>query len=132
MTQISFAVTAKLISAFVFTTRIVQFLLFLNPKFQASSLLLLLYRSVRVRPDRKPRRPVYSRRGSYISGVYISRTCFPDEVEFCLCVYLVFLSWFSPVLPYLHVLIGMSRVKCKPNQTKNCFEILRITVLLQV
>ena len=31
-------VTAKLISAFVFATRIVQFLFFLNPKFQASSL----------------------------------------------------------------------------------------------
>ena len=38
--QISFAVTAKLISVFVFATRIVQFLIFLNPKFQASSLLL--------------------------------------------------------------------------------------------
>ena len=37
--QTSFAVTAKLISAFVFATRIVQFLL-VNPKFQASSLLL--------------------------------------------------------------------------------------------
>ena len=34
-TQISFAVTAKLISAFVFATRIVQSLYFLNPKFQA-------------------------------------------------------------------------------------------------
>ena len=38
-TQISFAVTAKLISAFVFAIRIVHFLFFLNPKFQASSLL---------------------------------------------------------------------------------------------
>ena len=38
--QISFAVTAKLISAFVFATRIVQFLFFLNLKFQASSHLL--------------------------------------------------------------------------------------------
>ena len=37
--QISFAVTVKLINAFVFATRIVQFLI-LNPKFQASSLLL--------------------------------------------------------------------------------------------
>ena len=35
--QISFAVTAKLISAFIFATRIVQFLFYLNPKFQASS-----------------------------------------------------------------------------------------------
>ena len=33
-------VTAKLISAFVFATRIVQSLFFLNPKFQVSSLLL--------------------------------------------------------------------------------------------
>ena len=36
-TQISFAVTAKLISAFGFATRIVQSLYFLNTKFQASS-----------------------------------------------------------------------------------------------
>ena len=35
--QISFAVTAKLISTFVFATRIVQFLFFLNPKFPAAS-----------------------------------------------------------------------------------------------
>ena len=34
-TQISFAVTAKLISAFVFATRIVQSLYSLNPKIQA-------------------------------------------------------------------------------------------------
>ena len=43
-TQISFAVTVKLISAFVFATQIVQSLFYLYPKFQASSLLLLLYR----------------------------------------------------------------------------------------
>ena len=35
-TQISFEVSAKLISAFVFATWIVQYLYFLNPKFQAS------------------------------------------------------------------------------------------------
>ena len=52
--QISFAVTAKLISAFVFATRIVQFLLYLTPKFQASSSFLCLYRPVCVGPDRKP------------------------------------------------------------------------------
>ena len=52
--QISFAVTAKLISAFVFATRIVQFLYFLNPKFPVSSHLLCLYRLVFVRPVRKP------------------------------------------------------------------------------
>ena len=42
-TQISFAVTVKLISTFVLATRIVQSLFFLNPKFQASSYLLWLY-----------------------------------------------------------------------------------------
>ena len=63
--QISFAVTAKLISAFVFATRIVQSLFFLNPKLQDSSFLLLLYRSVCVRPGRKPRRPVFWRCDSY-------------------------------------------------------------------
>ena len=44
--HISCAVTAQLISAFVFATRIVQFLFFLNPKFQAASFLLKLYRPV--------------------------------------------------------------------------------------
>ena len=47
-------VTAKLISAFVFATRIVTFLSFLNPKFQASINLLCLYSSVCVEPVRKP------------------------------------------------------------------------------
>ena len=52
--QISFAVTAKLISAFVFTTRIVQFLFYLKQKFQASSSLLCLYKWVCVGPVGKP------------------------------------------------------------------------------
>ena len=53
--QISFVVTAKLISAFVFATQIVQSLYFLlNLKFQASSHLLLLYSPVCVGPGRKP------------------------------------------------------------------------------
>ena len=46
--------TAKLISAFVFAPRIVQFLFYLNPKFQASSSFLCLYRPVCVGPVRKP------------------------------------------------------------------------------
>ena len=45
---------AKLISAFVFATRIVKFLLYLNPKFQASSSFLCLFRPVCVGPVRKP------------------------------------------------------------------------------
>ena len=66
-TQISFAVDAKLISAFVFATYIVQSesLYFLNPKFQASSHLLRLRSPVCVGPGREPRRPVFSQRGSY-------------------------------------------------------------------
>ena len=52
--QISFAVIAKLISAFVFATRIVQFLFYLNPKFQDSSSFLLLCSLVCVWPVRKP------------------------------------------------------------------------------
>ena len=63
-TQISFAVTAKLISAFVFAIRIIQFLYYLNPKFQASLHFLWLYSLVFVGPGRKPRRPVFSERGS--------------------------------------------------------------------
>ena len=51
--------------AFVFTIRIVQSLYFLNLKSQASSHLLWLYSPVCVGPGRKPRRPVFSQRGSY-------------------------------------------------------------------
>ena len=58
------SVTAKLISAFVFATSIVQSLFFLNPKFQASSHLLWLYSPVCIGPGRKPRRPVFSQRAS--------------------------------------------------------------------
>ena len=64
-TQISFAVTAKLISTFVFATKIVQSLYFLYTKFQASSHLVRLYSPICVGPGRKPRRPVFSQRGSY-------------------------------------------------------------------
>ena len=53
-TQISCAVTAQLISAFVFAMRIVQSLFYLNPKFQASSHLLWLYSPVCDGPGRKP------------------------------------------------------------------------------
>ena len=49
-----FMVTAKLISPFVFATRIVQPLYFLNPKFLASSYPMWLYSLVCVGPGRKP------------------------------------------------------------------------------
>ena len=80
-TQISFAVTVKLISAFVFATRILQSLLYLNPKFQVSSHLLLLYSLVCVGPGRKPRRPVFSQRGSYLlNSIWISMM--PGKLKF--------------------------------------------------
>ena len=57
-------VTAKLISAFVFATRIVQSLYSLNPKFQASSHLLWLYGLLCVGPGRIPH-PVFSQRDRF-------------------------------------------------------------------
>ena len=53
-TQISFAVAAKLISAFVFATWIVQYRYFLNTKFRASNHLQWLYSLVCVRPGQNP------------------------------------------------------------------------------
>ena len=59
------AVTAQLISTFVFAILIVQSLYYLNPKFQPSSHLLWPYSLGFVDPGRKPRRPVFSQRGIY-------------------------------------------------------------------
>ena len=66
-TQISCAVTAQLISAFIFAKQIVQsiFMYFLNPEFQASSPHVQLYSLVCVGPGRKHRRRVFLQRGSY-------------------------------------------------------------------
>ena len=58
--QISCAVTAQLICAFVFATQIVQSLYFLNPKFQASSHFLVC-----AGPGRNSQRQVFSCHGSY-------------------------------------------------------------------
>ena len=51
-----------------FATQIVQFLYFLNPNFKASSHFLWQYSPVCVGPCRKPRRPVFSERGSNERG----------------------------------------------------------------
>ena len=48
-----------------FAIRIVQSLYYLRPKFQASNHLLSQYSLVCVGPGRKPRRPVFSQRGSF-------------------------------------------------------------------
>ena len=71
--QTSFAVTAKvtakLISAFVCATQLVQFLLYVNPKFQASSLLPCLYRPVCVGPGRNSKLLIFLREGSFQSNL---------------------------------------------------------------
>ena len=56
---------------FRYTDEVVQFLYFLNPKFQASSHLLWRYSPVCVGPGRKPRRPVFSERGSGDDWTYM-------------------------------------------------------------
>ena len=48
-------------------------LYYLNPKFQASSHFLWPYSPVCVGPGRKPRRPVFSQRGSYFESKSIMK-----------------------------------------------------------
>ena len=96
--QISCAVTAQLISAFVFSIRIVKILYYLNQKSQASSHLLWLYSPICVGPGRKPRRPVFSQRGSNMfmavthprqllhSQFPQSQSVGPHIRKFCSCV----------------------------------------------
>ena len=68
-TQISCAVTAQLISAFVFATRIAQSFQSLSPKFQAYSYLLCMYRPVCVIPGRKTKSLVFSWEVSFVSFI---------------------------------------------------------------
>ena len=56
-----------------FAKWIVQSLYFLNPEFQASSHLVWSYSLVCVGPGRKPRRPVFSQRGSFYLGSELIR-----------------------------------------------------------
>ena len=60
-------------SAFVFATRILQSLYFPNTKFLVSSHFQWMCSPVCVRPGRKPRRPVFSQRGS--SEPHHKKTC---------------------------------------------------------
>ena len=64
-TQISFAVTAKLISVLFFATQIVQSLYF-----KPLAVFCGVYRPVCVGPGRKSRRPVFSQRGSNYSDYF--------------------------------------------------------------
>ena len=79
--QISFAVTAKLVSAFVFATRIVHFPFFLNPKFQASSCLLWFYSPVCVGPVRKPHCLFSDEAAQLLSIMKELRTCLRTDKQ---------------------------------------------------
>ena len=87
---------------FVFATWIVQFLILLNPKFQATSLLLLLYRPVCVRTGQTPKTVFLASRLSIrlymmiIEGVF-SLGLAKLSGQFCSYVSLHFLN-FKPVL----------------------------------
>ena len=80
----------KLISAFVFATRLVQSLFYLNLKFQASSHLLWFFGPVCVGPGRKPGRQVFSRRGSY-SGILLLHTIYYIQVQ-TYCIQFLYLG----------------------------------------
>ena len=76
-TQISCAVNAQLISAFVIATQIVQFLFYFYSKIQASSFLLRLYRPIFVGPGRNPKLLVSSCSGPYsVLDVQAINLCF--------------------------------------------------------
>ena len=87
--QISCAVTTQLIRAVVFTIRIVKFLFYLYPTFQASNLLLWLYSLICVEPRHKPKMLVFSCKGSYSYALvwfsFISNwkmfVTFPDQIK---------------------------------------------------
>ena len=71
-------ISSAVISASVFATYIVQSIYLLNLEFQASNHLLWLYRPDCVRPGRKSRRQVFSRRGSYhviVTAILVSESC---------------------------------------------------------
>ena len=65
--------------AFVFATWIVHFLFFLNPKFQASSSFLCLYRLVCVGPVRKPH-CWFSHEAAHLLHVHVLLLCYKDSV----------------------------------------------------
>ena len=71
---------SNLISTFVFTTRIVQFLFFLNPKFPASGHLLCLYSLVCVGPVQKPH-CWFSRDAAHLPNMHLNKAC--DEQQYC-------------------------------------------------
>ena len=75
--QTSFAVTTKLINAFVFATQIVQTLFFLNPKVKSSRSSMLVVTCVG--PGLKPELLVFSSEGSYFSNCILSNASRSSE-----------------------------------------------------
>ena len=59
----------------------------LLPKFQALSHLLWLYSLVCVGPCRKPRRPVFSQRGSYVKNKGADQLCGNHTADQCFCLH---------------------------------------------
>ena len=102
--QLVASVTAQLISTFVFTKRIVQFLYYLNPKYQASSHLLWLYSSVCVGPGQKSRRPVFSQQGS----IYLGVSC-PVCLNILICHLFIKLQLCCMVSYLDHIFLNMCR-----------------------
>ena len=84
-------------SAFVFATRTVQSLFHLNPKFQASSSFLCLYRPVCVKPVRKPH-----------------CWCFHEAAHLCKTVFGLFffftleLTFVHSLMCYMYLSVGLS------------------------
>ena len=60
---------------FRYSDSTIEFLFYLYPKFQATSLRLWLYSPVCVGPGRKPGRPVFLHRGSYEYDIISSALC---------------------------------------------------------
>ena len=113
-TQISFAVTAKLISAFVFAIRIVQSVYYQNPKFQASFHLLWLFSPVCVGPGRKPRRPVFSQRGSILfPAVGLQHWVISDAEPWGLPLKHTTIAQNFKTLGYATHIVGKVRLCCK-------------------
>ena len=83
--QISCAITAQLITAFVFATQIVQFLLHLYLDNQYSTFLLWVYRPVCVGPCWKSQRPACLRCGSYYITALILDTPCISIMKTCPC-----------------------------------------------
>ena len=94
----SCAVTAQLISVFVFDTRIVQSIYFLNPKFRASSHFQWLYSPLCVWPGQKPRRPVFSQRGSYIRTMQHLLLPFNDLSVMCIVLTMIGINYITTIM----------------------------------